>query len=444
MPSGSTAEESELARFFMQHAASGLAGILDADFWTSILPQLSSSWQSIRFALFSISALTRGRCRLVYKHTTTTSSISKTPSAVITGMKFYRKALAASREELAFSNRTDLAIMTCILFFCIECLQGRRNGAIALCRSGQTILDQTHESPPDATCYYDRLVTSMRCMFARVRIVATLHGQRVMRLPRPTTPIEEHEAFENLCEARWALLTLTNDVLSLQHQAAETYVYGRSSRSEITAVEELQDELLQTLKAWHWRANRFLLSDILASIHRQLARLVLHCHYIVINVMLGCLLATSELCWDGFTDSFQQIVESCSQIIKMKGEADDKQYSLTQFQLDSGIMLPLFLTACKCRAMNLRREALNLMKQSPQQEGLWERDRVVRVAGRIMEIEADGTLILSMPDEYNRLIHFHMDPDHGRTSAGKPAVSVSFVQRLQDRSRRIWEELLVV
>jgi hypothetical protein len=440
-----TDEESELLRFFSQHAASGLAGILDAEFWTSTLPQLSSSWQSVRFSLLSISAFTRVRCRLVHGQMAVTCSGTKGSRAATTGTKFYRKALAATRSELGVSNRKDLAVLTCILFFCIECLQGRQEGALALCRSGQAILDHLQQTQISETCFYPRLMRSLNWMFARVRIVAVLHGHRMARLPLPAIRMSEgQESFSNLCEARWILLNLTTDVLSLQERAAEICLYGRGSVSEIATIEENRSELLQALKHWRGRAANFLVVEDFASRHQRLARLVLHCHDLVSEMLLKCLLATSELNYDDFKSSFKQIVQNSTEIIDLKSKEDLREYSYTHFQLEAGVMLPLFLTACKCRDMKLRMEALDLIQQGPEQEGLWERERLVKVAHRVMEIEAKGSSGSSVPGEYGRVMHFHMDSsDHRTTTAGRPIVRVSFVQRLRDHSKRIWEESLI-
>jgi hypothetical protein len=62
------------------------------------------------------------------------------------------------------------------------------------------------------------------------------------------------------------------------------------------------------------------------------------------------------------------------------------------FSLDTGIILPLYVVATKCRHPTNRRRSIALLKSTPRQEGVLDSLLTGRVAERLAEIEEEGVL----------------------------------------------------
>lgn len=59
------------------------------------------------------------------------------------------------------------------------------------------------------------------------------------------------------------------------------------------------------------------------------------------------------------------------------------------FTLDNGLVLPLWVTACKCRDAEVRAEATRLLERYPRRDGLWDSRamRAIALANRTIEME---------------------------------------------------------
>jgi hypothetical protein len=64
-----------------------------------------------------------------------------------------------------------------------------------------------------------------------------------------------------------------------------------------------------------------------------------------------------------------------------------------------GIVAPMYFVALKCRVLRLRRKAIEILKQTPEQEGLWRREEAVQYAEWKLQAEEEerGTIPESEP-----------------------------------------------
>ena len=60
---------------------------------------------------------------------------------------------------------------------------------------------------------------------------------------------------------------------------------------------------------------------------------------------------------------------------------------------------PLYLTVSKCRDRRLRRKALALLRSVTLKEALWNKDEVIAVGSRIIELEENGVADAMLPDK---------------------------------------------
>ena len=93
--------------------------------------------------------------------------------------------------------------------------------------------------------------------------------------------------------------------------------------------------------------------------------------------------------WDHFEESSRRVVVLAEQVLKFTHTPTSAYHKepLHQFTLDIGIVAPLYDTARVCRDPLIRRKAINLLRQYPCREGLWDSLLAARAAERQMEIE---------------------------------------------------------
>lgn len=72
----------------------------------------------------------------------------------------------------------------------------------------------------------------------------------------------------------------------------------------------------------------------------------------------------------------------------------------TSFCLDMGWIIPLYTVASQCQDATIRRGAIDLIRSTPRQEGLWNNLVIAKAAERIMEIEEnDGMQLRACTDD---------------------------------------------
>lgn len=108
----------------------------------------------------------------------------------------------------------------------------------------------------------------------------------------------------------------------------------------------------------------------------------------VTTVLLAAGISAPETIFDKFHSTFAEIVADSKTLI------EDWSYSRlpgnARFSFDIGVVLPLYVTAVKCRDPVLRRKAISLLFSSPRREGMWDSVLAARVAVWITSIEEEG------------------------------------------------------
>ncbi|KAH8649161.1 hypothetical protein BX600DRAFT_110816 [Xylariales sp. PMI_506] len=148
--------------------------------------------------------------------------------------------------------------------------------------------------------------------------------------------------------------------------------------------------------------------------------LMLQLRCMTIRVWLGGCLERSEMIYDSMLGDFSALLAAAWRVIGLMEEQDrilQQQQQLNAgrggvvderamtgaslkslFTFELGLLPPLYITATKCRHPTLRRQALGLMRRAPAQEGLWNRDILMQVAQRAIQLE-EGQLAYSRNEQ---------------------------------------------
>lgn len=97
--------------------------------------------------------------------------------------------------------------------------------------------------------------------------------------------------------------------------------------------------------------------------------------------------------WDKFNSQFAEIVSLAASIVNASDTGSPHTTSVRpSFSLDNGIIAPLYEVATLCRDPVIRRRAVQVLRSSPRQEGVFNSHLSAMVAEKIIEIEEAAAL----------------------------------------------------
>lgn len=97
--------------------------------------------------------------------------------------------------------------------------------------------------------------------------------------------------------------------------------------------------------------------------------------------------------FDEYTSEFEKMFILAESIIN-NHNADN----ISALSFDMNIILPLMFLMLKCRVLQLKRQAVALLRRGPEREGIWRRESVIKVCEWKMMIEEQGRGQLSETD----------------------------------------------
>lgn len=320
----------------------------------------------------------------------------------------YCRALKGLREQMSQDSvrLRNLVAVTCLLFTVFEFLRGNDAGAVMHLRGGLAILRQEEVTAPR----YEPLKNELRQTFSWVDFQATMWlGLRSFQSPALSTIDEHHNSPPTL----HYFSTLGEASESLNFQITRFYRFRR--RADVSGVLDSPDllppfviarlDLVADLEGWP-PAVSALLAKLARSLNGQesyhLAMMRMNYHIYII--MLNACLRDDEVEYYHQSEScFCQIVALARSILqavhggeKMNIEDIAAMHSadfrpLTLFTFCAAVIQPLYLTAIKCRNLELCQEAINLLSSTPWREGAWDSATMARIARRkVQQLREEG------------------------------------------------------
>ncbi|KAK4493664.1 hypothetical protein PRZ48_014849 [Zasmidium cellare] len=479
-------EENERRTFdyFLSCSAPRLGGTFDDNFWTGQVLQVAKDEPVILDTLLAISrlyeypqclsssqadaqrdqmllpeesvgtsALGTGRPE-AYKRSSSADDLGPVLSQQhMLAVKHYNRAISRLVEDVASGRATlILALMSCVLFICVELLRDNMFAALNLFTKGCQILRQIEPSSASV----DRgLYTPLKLAMARFGVLAAMYGHPDLLEGRPMDgEVSETARLENMSDARSALYVVILDSLEF-HRAAipwksllmrqltqehatpdgissldendevlPSFSSQSPSSSSTTGVEtpttttstpdtmqykvspsafrpqcltaEMPTDLdapevLQRLRT-HYEARLLAWCHAMQNIEAKSDAMVsiLMMYYLSCIILMASRLSVYESIHDDYTHHYEEIVRFAEIYYKSRSEQPN-------FTFEPGAVPILWMVATKCRVPSLRRKALSLIKKAPLKECMWARDSVVDFASRVIAIE-EG---LSSPSNYS-------------------------------------------
>lgn len=405
-----TTEESRSLEFYFERAAPRISGLLRNDFWFRLVYQMGYSEPAVRHALIAVGYLfeRQGRDHALQHHRFPIYSEDEFL------LRQYNRAIGCLVKRIADkSDSSEVSIVTCVLFMCLDSMMQRDSACFVHYKSGLDILLRMRKrktigplSPTQQQTWVNRSDTfkpaiapkhpspglveeTLVPLFTRLTVTAILHGTEGSRehvsFTETTTFQNVPITFTSTEEAWYIMSDLMNQVLK--------FIYNSTNKKyaqTLTAEDfSLQSQILLCLDRWlqalakyesatsKTRSQDFLLRSL---------RIFHRCSWI----LLCCCFDPLEMEWDNHLVDFQQLVSLADVLVNDSLTSSTTASTELNFTHDMEFVPPLHLVATRCRDPIVRRKAVSLLQKCKRREGLWDSDRSVAVARRIIALEEAG------------------------------------------------------
>ena len=411
--------------FYRERTASSLAHTLDSTFWTEFILQVSHSEPAVRHALVAIGALNE-RLR---SPTEDALISSKDDQSLKLALNSYNKAIKHLTMQMQKRNSDLIALLTCILFICIEFLQENITEALTLVHQGCAIL-RTQQKPSNEEHGDQKSPTQQVMiehqvlpMFNRLTVLSALCG-------RPATLIVPSEPAPDAClpfidlrGARASLYLLMNQGHEIIRKSDDCkWIDGANPSLSCLRLE--CSSLQAKLNQWHANFTQ-LRADIELSKSTRLIQAIslLSMYFTTTSIWLATCLERAQVAYDAHLKQFTQIVEAAELFINL---SEGQPASEILFTFEMGLVPPLYFTSTKCRVPAVRRRAMSLIKRAPGKEGMWDRAEILEVAGKAIVMEEGNKSLMEdgncVPEEAARLHDVQFDREYTRPGQRKTVV----------------------
>ena len=334
----------------------------------------------------------------------------------------YNKAIHQLQPHFFARTKSSIrvALVTCVIFICLEFLRGRYDVGNRHLQNGMKLLNEiavdssnrsngTNNSSPCLEPTDDWLIE----VLARLNLQAILFGQGSQRfdiIPQRFDSQPLPVIFVSMRQARTSLDRLMSRILRLTEQCRQQDL--SPSCSCLTQLLDSQQCVQADLESWfqiylvsrvHLQADK----GIVGTIAYKLLRL----HHTLAKVMSEvCLQPEDESCFDTHTDGFVALIRQAIDLSNTIMSTDlsntpfDHTPGISPFVADLGWIPPLYYTAIKCRIHRIRLQAIRLLDSITSKEGIWDAVFAASIAREVMRIE-EGASYGNVPLEDDFPLH---------------------------------------
>ncbi|KAL5330714.1 hypothetical protein ACEPPN_000233 [Leptodophora sp. 'Broadleaf-Isolate-01'] len=283
------------------------------------------------------------------------------------------------------------------MFVWIELLQGNFYAAFRHLDGGLKILNDVGASKwylswslarkKETLHDVNEIQGSLARSFTRLRIQAVVCGHRPATfVARCSSRVQAFPSippsFANIFESRNYLDNEYNSVFNFFRRIRDI---DHDNESEMKAMRESKAFYLKRLEDWEVANRKMAMESVPAHGHPYSSGvLYLDLYYTVISVILKTMCASSEMIFDEYLKNFEHIYSVSERLIQ------NTMAGTPALSLDMCVIPPLCMLVCKCRFLPLRRKALKLLESTPDQEGMWDRAKILKLSSEKVDIEEEG------------------------------------------------------
>lgn len=427
MGANGSAQERRSFDFYRAETAPCLAGTLDTAFWNGFILQLSHSEPAVRHAVVAIGALNE-RLRPTKDDGTGSQNHD---SHLKLALGSYNKAIKHLTTQMRQEKLELIALLTCILFICVEFLQDNVNQALTLVHQGCAIIRaqdrRSDKNGGDHKFRSQQIIIDHQLlpMFTRLTVLSALCGRPAAFTIHVDSELEASMMFDDLKGARSSLYSLMDQGHAIVRKADSC----KWLEYENIKLELEHAKALHLLSLWHTSFIKLQVNQELSKSSQLIRALsLLSMYFTTTSIWLATGLQKSQKCYDDHHAQFRKIVEAAELIVNL---SEGQPQSEILFTFEMGLVPPLYFTATKCRHPALRRQAVSLMQRAPGKEGMWDRAEMMYMATQVIRMEECGNYeaeeVLKMPEEASRLHDIRIERED--TLPGQRKTVVKYISK---------------
>lgn len=347
-------------------------------------------------------------------------------------LSWYSRSVTSVRQHIE-RGAVDVfvGLVSCVLFICIEALQGATAEALRLYDQGVHLIlalraQVASGAMPLAKAFL--LEDTIVPIFVRLGAMAfTISGAPVTSL-LPETEHALTQEFVSLKSARDAIILLSTEA-QLFESICEKNVFQASASHVPLKLIHRQMTLSAKLRSWHVAFTKLIASlrSKGRSSPEQTSTAALLCTYHeTVFIILETCVSPSRMLVDAYLPNFQTIIEQSSIALDAYTQPDGTQPPFT-FEISVG--LPIWFTCLRCREPGIRRMALDLLRRAPQVQGVYKLPPAVTFGEKVIILEemygsaldaAQGMTNSTTPGSTDTLVH-----SRGTSSDVSPSPDIS-------------------
>ncbi len=396
---GLAQEEKRQLHRFRNMLTGKLSQPFGSHFWNSLVLQLSQSEPAVLHAALALTSVyerfVQDQGRLDFS--------SAAPSGLFS-LRQYNQAIRAlvSNTSLETTLSLRIAIVSCVLFVCLEILRGDVNAMQAHFAAGIKLLRQLQRQEqrvptrnsivilsegPEA--FDDHLVE----VFARLNMQFLMLGQGPQSKETfcPAFQYGRHVYMpRHFCTAQQARQSANPILLSTMHFIMETEQLSLMTDAQpllpnakmLEKRRALQAGLSEWITGYNSSINSYLAS---ISWSEKLGLTTLRVYAEMSTILLDTCFSTKETAYDPHLPKFKSIIDRYQEFHKSL----ESQHCKGQpyFTIEPSFFPPLYFTALKCRDWSTRHQALSFLQKYHHMEGPWTGAMLAIVAGHVVSLE---------------------------------------------------------
>ncbi|KAM5343313.1 hypothetical protein ACJ41O_014279 [Fusarium nematophilum] len=399
--------------WFRHRATVKLCGVFGSRFWDTLVLQASLTAPAVLHALLALSSAHKaemiGGSR---PERGGTSDESREQHERFT-LEQYNKAIACLHPHF---TKTDwdgesarVVLITCVVFVCLELLQGRyvegqthlQNGLNLLSKfqaelhtpgtRGVLVLGHPQESVSDSY-----LVEAFSRLYAQSSFFGQVPGAcckpYAISIAIPNSTIQAPPPlFSSMNQARQHLDELFNAIHCLTALCPRKHIVRDAPKALLGTQRRIQTCLRLWLQA-HKVSRLNLISQLNLRYALSYPLLTVY-HTMAVVMATTCLTPPEESIYDSFEEAFASVVSTCEDILRAAVQfivADTAVGYCSEgfsFTADMGLIPPLYYSALKCRVPSIRRRAIKLLETATHKESIWNGAVAAQVAREVVKIE---------------------------------------------------------
>ena len=362
-------KERRALQFFCEASGPFLSGPLDSYFWTHLVMQFSYFEPAVRHSLVSISTL----YEQIQYHSQPQPPLADSHTALL----HYN---AAIREVRSLDNE-PLVLLVCVLFICIEFLQGNREAALEHCRHGIVLLRRVERDYPWAREH-------LTPIFRRLSMLPVYFGAATVKFSKMAElgPNPIPNSFDSLAHAQFYIDDTMNRIIALERDIESTVPEDQRVKNgpQVQVFTKRLRAINETLDDWHLVFLEFeRRHPVPPERARERGNIIIRYH--VGRIWADTVFRDDEMAFDEHIDRFQLMVEEADQL-----DPITKSKTTPKFTFEMGFAPMLCFAVMKCRCLATRLRALELLRTlSVPRENMWDTLGFWAIGRSTIEVEHD-------------------------------------------------------